>query len=124
MGSYVLVIPEPIENLVGSMSIDGGRGQWTARARAIFLRLVAAGARLDLPDDQGRPPISFVLFPTRWDHWKLDSSVTPELVELLAGHGMDVNATWEGKRVLSAVERQAGRESPLALTLRRLGARR
>lgn len=114
----------PVWNAVTSMRIDRERGEWTARARAIFLRLVAAGARLDLPDDQGRPPISFVLFPARWGHWELDSGVSPELLELMAAHGVDVNTTWEGRRVLSAVEEQAGRDSPLAFTLRRLGARR
>lgn len=114
----------PVWNAVTSMRIDPERGEWTARARAIFLKLVAAGARLDLPDDQGRPPISFVLFPARWGHWQLDSGVPPELLELLVAHGMDVNAAWEGRRVLSAVEEQAGRNSPLAVTLRRLGARR
>ena len=106
------------------MRIDGERGEWAARARSIFLTLVAAGARLDLPDDQGRPPISFVLFPARWGHWELDERVPPELIELLVKHGVDVNAMWEGKRVLAAVEEQSGRDSPLATTLRRLGARR
>ncbi len=114
----------PIWYAVTSMRIDRERGEWTARARAIFQRLVAAGARLDLPDDEGRPPISFVLFPGRGRHWELDSGVPPELLELIAAHGVDVNATWEGRRVLSAVEEQAGRNSPLAGTLRRLGARR
>ena len=114
----------PVWNAVNSMRIERDPGEWTARARAIFLRLVAAGARLDLPDDQGRPPISFLLFPARWDPWKLDGSVAPELLELLVAHGMDVNAAWEGRRMLSAVEEQAGRNSPLAVTLRRLGARR
>lgn len=113
----------PVWNAVTSMRIDRERGEWTARARTIFLRLVGAGARLDLPDDQGRPPISFVLFPARWGHWELDGSVPPELIEFLAARGLNVNATWEGKRVLSTVEEQAGRDSPLATTLRRLGAR-
>ena len=114
----------PVWKAVTSMRIDGGRGEWAARARSIFLTLVAAGARLDLPDDQGRPPISFVLFPARWGHWELDERVPPELIELLVKHGVDVNAMWEGKRVLAAVEEQSGRDSPLAATLRRLGARR
>jgi hypothetical protein len=113
----------PVWNAVTAMRIDQERGAWSARARAIFLRLVAAGARLDLPDYQGRPPISFVLFPASWSHWELDESVTPDLIELLVAHGLDVNATWEGRRVLSAVEQQAGRTSALAVTLRRLGAR-
>lgn len=116
----------PVWNAATSMRIDRDRGEWTARARTILLRLIAAGARLDLPDDQGRPPISFVLFPARWGHWQLDTPVSPqviELIELLAAHGMDVNATWEGRRILSAVEEQAGRDSPLAVALRRLGAR-
>lgn len=114
----------PVWNAVTSIRIDPKSGDWAARARAIFLRLVTAGARLDLPDDEGRPPISFVLFPGRGRHWELDSGVPPELLELLAAHGMDVNASWEGRRVLPAVEEQAGRDSELALTLRRLGARR
>jgi hypothetical protein len=113
----------PVWTAATALRIGRERGEWTDRARTIFLRLVAAGARLDLPDDQGRPPISFLLFPARWGHWELDRSIPPELIELLVSHGLDVNATWEGKRMLSAVERQAGRESPLAVTLRRLGAR-
>lgn len=114
----------PVWYAATSMRVDREESEWTARARAIFQHLVAAGARLDLPDDQGRPPISFVLFPTRWDHWQLESDVPPALLDLIAAHGVDVNATWEGKRVLSAVEEQAGHDSQMAIILRRLGARR
>ncbi|HEX8366018.1 MAG TPA: hypothetical protein VF603_12130 [Allosphingosinicella sp.] len=113
----------PIWNAVTSMRIDLGRGEWTGRARAIFHRLLAAGADLNLPDDQGRPPVSFVLFPMRNAHWELEAGFPPELLELLVARGMDVNARWEGRRVLPAVEEQAGRDSALAVTLRRLGAR-
>jgi hypothetical protein len=42
---------------------------------------------------------------------------------MLWANGLDLNARWQGKRLLSPVEQQAGRDSELAVTLRRLGAR-
>ena len=64
------------------------------------------------------------MFPYGYDHTKLDASfVTPELLEMLVSNGMDVNAEWNGKRVLGPVEAQAGRDSELARTLRKLGAK-
>lgn len=94
------------------------------RAEAIFHRLVAAGADLNLPDGQGRPPIWKLLFMRSYAPEELDArSVTPERLEILVRSGMDLNVEWNGKRVLGLVEAQAGRTSELADTLRRLGAR-
>ena len=46
-------------------------------------------------------PIWFLMFPYSSDHKTLDASfITPELLEMLVQNGMDVNAVWNGKRVL------------------------
>jgi ankyrin repeat protein len=116
----------PIWQALQSMKLDESSIHWkpTGRARSKFNRLLASGADLNLPSWQGLPPIWFLLFPYSFDHTKLDASfVTPELLEMLASNGMDVNAEWNGKRVLGSVEARAGRDSELARTLRRLGAK-
>jgi hypothetical protein len=96
-----------------------------ARATAIFHRLRAAGADINLPDAEGVPPILALLFPYRREHRTLDAGyVTPALLEMLVNAGLDLNARWHGERVLGLVEAQAGRNSELAVTLRRFGARR
>lgn len=110
---------------VGMLKLDDEQGEVDVRANAIFHRLVAAGADLNRLDWQNRPPIWFLLFPYSYSHEELDASfVTPELLDMLVDKGMNVNAVWNGKRVLNLVEAQAGRDSELAATLRRLGARR
>jgi hypothetical protein len=115
----------PLWTAVGTLHLDGQAGEADGYATAIFLRLLAAGADINLPDNQGRPPIWTLLFPYRWDHRRLDASfVTPGLLELLVRHGLDLNARQAGERVLPLVEARAGRTSELAVTLRRLGARR
>jgi ankyrin repeat protein len=115
----------PLWTAVGTLHLDGQVGEIDGYATAIFLRLLAAGADINLPDNQRRPPIWTLLFPYRWDHRRLDASfVTPGLLELLVRHGLDLNAGEAGERVLPQVESQAGRTSELAVTLRRLGARR
>ena len=114
----------PLWCAVGMLTLDDEVGEGDARAKAIFHRLVAAGADLNLPDWQGRPPVWVLLFPRASAHPELDASfVTPELLKMLVDNGMDVNALWNGKRVLPLVEAQAGKDSELAVTLRGLGAR-
>jgi hypothetical protein len=98
-------------------------GELAPRALAIFERLRAGGADINLPDYQGRPPIWALLFPRARAPRDLDASfLTPRLLEMLVRAGLALNAEWEGDRMLTEVERQAGRESELAVTLRRLGA--
>lgn len=114
----------PVWEAVRMLKLDGKVDEFDGRATANFHRLIAAGADLKLPDWQGLPPIWFLLFPYSSDHDTLDASfITPELLEMLVRSGMDVNAQWNGKRVLGPVEAQAGRDSELARTLRRLGAK-
>lgn len=114
----------PVWVSVGGMTSDDRQDEFDARALTIFHRLVAAGADLNLPDWQGRPPAWTLLFPYTHDHDTLDASyVTPTLLRLLVGNGLNLNAEWKGKRLLEAVEAQAGRDSELARTLRQLGAR-
>jgi len=114
----------PVWEAVRMLKLDGRFDEFDGRAMANFHRLVMAGADLKLPDWQGLPPIWFLMFPYSYDHSKLDASfITPDLLEMLVQNGMDVNAEWNGKRVLGPVEAQAGRDSELAQTLRRLGAR-
>ena len=116
----------PLWRAVQTIQLDRGRApEIAARARAVFQRLRAGGADINLPDFQGRPPIWTLLFPMAYAHRRLDAGlVTPDLLELLVRSGLDLNARWEGDRVLTEVERQAGAGSELAVTLRRLGARR
>jgi hypothetical protein len=114
----------PVWAAVQTLKLDGEYGAVDHRAEAIFHRLIAAGADLNLPDWQGRPPVWTLLFPMTYAPEKLDASfVTPALLEMLVRNGMDLNAEWKGKRVLGLVEVQSGRESELANALRRLGAR-
>jgi ankyrin repeat protein len=114
----------PVWAAVATMKLDARHDETDDRALAIFHRLRAAGADLNLPDWQGRPPAWTLLFPFTFDHGKLDASfVTPSLLELLVSNGLNLNTKSEGKRLLAVVEAQAGRDSELATTLRRLGAR-
>jgi len=114
----------PVWEAVRMLKLDGRIDEFDGRAKANFHRLVAAGADLKLPNWQGLPPIWFLMFPYSSDHNTLDASfITPELLQMLVQNGMDVNAEWNGKRVLGPVEAQAGRDSELAQTLRRLGAK-
>jgi hypothetical protein len=114
----------PLWTAVGTMHLDGQVTEVDRYARAIFDRLLAAGADINLPDPQGRPPIWALLFPYTYSHRQLDASfVTPQLLEMLARRGLDLNARQQGERVLPLVEAQAGLNSELAVTLRRLGAR-
>lgn len=114
----------PVWLAVGTLKLGAKNPEIEGRATAVLQRLLRAGADLNLPNDQGVPPARLLLFPYRGRHEILDSSfVTPSLLEMLVGNGLDLNARWEGKRILPLVEAQAGANSELAKTLRRLGAR-
>ncbi|MBA4010534.1 MAG: hypothetical protein C0481_01585 [Phenylobacterium sp.] len=114
----------PVWIAVRAMTLDRDRDEHDERALAIFQQLVKAGADLNLPDWQGRPGAWQLLFPLAYAPTKLAPSYdTPRLLELVVQNGADLNAEWNGKRMLALVEAQAGRESELAVTLRRLGAR-
>lgn len=121
----------PIWRSVKSLTLFSGSYGSVARSReireratTIFHRLVRAGADLNLPDAKGVPPIRSLLFPARYDRNTLDGGgITPELLRMLVANGLDLNAQWQGGRVLPLVEAQAGQDSPLAKTLRDLGAK-
>lgn len=114
----------PVWLAVGTLKLGVRDPQLLGRATAIFQRLLRAGADLNLPNDQGVPPARLLLFPMRGHHDRLDASfVTPALLEMLVRNGLDLNAPWQGKRLLPLVEAQAGVDSELAVTLRQLGAR-
>jgi hypothetical protein len=114
----------PLWKAVNTLRLDGEETEVDKRAKRIFGRLIGAGADINLANDEGRPPVWFLLFPYRHQPRVLDASfVTPSLLDMLVRNGMDLNAVWEGQRVLLLVERQAGADSELAGTLRRLGAR-
>jgi len=116
----------PVWEAYGSIQSDESGRHWkpTGLPRAKYDRLIAAGASLKLPNWQGLPPIWFLLFPFSFDRTRFDSSmVTPKLLEMLVRDGLDLNAEWNGKRVLGDVEDRTGPDSELAKTLRRLGAK-
>ena len=113
----------PIWIAVGTLKLAEVSPESGERATLILEALFDAGADINLPDDQNVPPAWLLLFPYRWDHEVLDASfVTPSLLEFLLRKGLDLNAQWQGKRILPLVESQAGADSELAVTLRRLGA--
>ncbi|HEY5711222.1 MAG TPA: hypothetical protein VIT38_04935 [Allosphingosinicella sp.] len=115
----------PLWTAVGTLHLDADTSETDLYATAIFNRLLAAGADINLRGRQNRPQIWALLFPYSYSHRQLDASfVTPQLIEMLVRHGLDLNARQNGERVLAVVEAQAGRNSELAVTLRRLGARR
>jgi hypothetical protein len=115
----------PLWRAVRTMALGRPDAELGGRPRAVFERLLAGGADINLPDKDGVPPVRTLLFPYAGEHRTLDAGgITPALLEMLVRAGLDPNARWQGERVLGPVEAQAGRNSELAVTLRRLGARR
>lgn len=113
----------PIWQAANTMMLSRTWNEVNDRAKQIFLILVHAGADLKLPNADGKPPIWSMLFPIKYDPGKLDPMfVTPDLLRLFVDNGMDINARWNGRLVLSEVERQAGPNSKLAQDLRACGA--
>jgi ankyrin repeat protein len=113
----------PVWNAVNTMLL-GTSDETCLRARAIFERLVAAGADLRLLDENSKPPVWFLVTPYRRHPEQIEAQ--PELAKLLpmlVASGMDVNATWQGRTVLPLVEQQLGRDTPIAVVLRTLGAK-
>lgn len=114
----------PIWNAIGMLKLDGDRDEFDVRALAIVDRLIAAGADINLPDDEGLPAAWNLFFPYQGRHDQLDASfVTRDLILLLGSRGLDYNSSWEGRRLLAAVEATAGRNSDYARWLREAGAR-
>lgn len=115
----------PLWIAIRSLRLDGEDNEFDQRALAILDRLIAAGGDINLPNYEGRPPAWMLFFPYSYARREMDASfVTPALLEKLVQRGLNLNAVWEGERILSLVEEQAGRDSDLAVALRRLGARR
>ncbi len=114
----------PIWEAVGTMKLDGEKGEADARAVRILDLLLAAGGDINLPDYQGRPPVWGLFFPVTHDHDELDASfVTKDLLTHLTTRGLDLNAPSKGRRILSVIEERAGPRSEYARWLRELGAR-
>lgn len=114
----------PIWNAIGMLKLDGDSDEFDVRALAITDQLIAAGADINLPDDEGLPPAWSLFFPYQGRHDQLDASfVTRDLILLLGRRGLDYNTSWEGRRLLSAVEEKAGPGSDYAAWLREAGAR-
>jgi len=115
----------PVVIAIRSLKLDGKVDEFDERAMAVLDALLAAGADLNLPDDLGVPTSWRLLFPYYSEPETMDASyVTPSLIEALVTRGLDLNFQWQGKRMLPLVEAQAGSDSELATTLRRLGAQR
>ena len=112
----------PIWNAVATLSQQ--KIDVASRPFAILKMLAAAGADLNLPNRDGKPPVWFLLAPARWAPEQIDA--TPGLIQLLpilAKLGMNPNARWQGKTILPLAERQLGRDAPLVVALRAAGAR-
>jgi hypothetical protein len=114
----------PLWRAFGSLTQDREDNEFDRRALAIADRLIAAGADINLPNWQGRPPVWVLFFPFEHSRREIDAGfLTPAVLDRLAERGLDLNAVWEGQRVLTEVEARAGPVSELAVALRRLGAR-
>jgi ankyrin repeat protein len=112
----------PIWHAARTLQLGPVSSETKERATEIFRLLLQNGADPRLPNVDGKPPLWLMLFPRPHEPNTLDGSfMTAELLLLLAGAGMDVNALWNGRSVLAEVEKQAGPESPLAASLRQAG---
>ena len=117
-------IDRPVWQPLRTIRLFANQPELNKRALAIYRRLLRAGADLNLPNGDGVPPIRTFLFPLRYDHVELDEGAgKPAVLEMLVRDGVDLNSTWKGHRVLSLVEKQNGKNTELAVTLRRLGAK-
>jgi hypothetical protein len=103
--------------------LDSRRDEVYDRAKAVFTALVQAGASLNLPNADGRPPIWSILFPLKYDPTKFDPApITEDLLRFFVADGLDLNAPWNSQRVLTLVERQSGGNSKWVRMLRACGA--
>ncbi|HEY3949943.1 MAG TPA: ankyrin repeat domain-containing protein [Phenylobacterium sp.] len=84
--------------------------------------VLAAQPDVQTPDVPGLPPIWSILFSPRLDPAEIDGAPSAEVLGMLVKAGLDLNAPHDGKRALDVVESRAGAGSPLAITLRKLGA--
>jgi hypothetical protein len=117
-------IDRPVWQPLRTIRLLADQPELNKRALAIYRRLRRAGADLNLPNGDGIPPIRTFLFPSRYEHVELDEGAgKPAVLEMLVRDGVDLNSKWRGHSVLSLVEKQNGKNSELALTLRRLGAK-
>ncbi|MDO9337431.1 MAG: ankyrin repeat domain-containing protein [Caulobacter sp.] len=100
---------------------DYRRATWSSQEK-ILRQLLAAGADLERPSRKGVPLIWRLLFSPRVSQDEIGSAPPPHILALLASHGMDVNAEWQGHKPLDWVEAETGRDSEIARTLRAAGA--
>jgi hypothetical protein len=117
-------IDRPVWQPLGSMQLFRNDVQIQGRALSIYQKLIRAGADLNLANGDGVPSVRAHLFPGRPTHVELFAHAgTPATMTMLVKDGLDINAQWDGERILSLVEKQQGKSSQLAITLRKLGAK-
>ena len=117
-------IDRPVWQPLRTVRLFADKREINNRALTIYRKLIKAGADLNLPNGEGIPPIRTYLFPSRYDHIELDEGAgKPAVLEMMVRDGIDLNSKWRGHSVLSLVEKQNGKNSELAVTLRRLGAK-
>jgi hypothetical protein len=117
-------IDRPVWQPLGSMQLFPNDAQIQARALSIYQKLIRAGADLNLANGDGVPSLRAHLSPNRPAHTELFAHAgTPATMKMLVKDGLNINAQWNGERILSLVEKQAGKNSQLAIALRQLGAK-
>lgn len=116
----------PVWIAINGALLSGDRyAEGQARALRIVDLLVAAGADLDLPNEQGKPMVWTLFFPFHHSPDDMDASfVTPETLRALKQRGVDFNAPWRGRTLLAAVEAKGEAGAEYAVWLRAVGARR
>lgn len=116
----------PVWIAINSALLSGSRyAEGEARALRIVDLLVAAGADLDLPNEQGKPMVWTLFFPFHHSPDDMDASfVTLETLQGLKRRGVNFNAPWRGRTLLAAVEAKGEAGAEYAVWLRAVGARR
>ncbi len=99
------------------------RASYSEKRIDLLRRMIAAGGDAGVPIRLGTPSVWMVIFAPRLDLTEI-AAPSLDLLRLLVGAGMDLNAMHAGKCVLDAVEALTSRGGELAHTLRSLGARR
>jgi ankyrin repeat protein len=116
----------PVWIAINSALLSGARyAEGQARALRIVDLLVAAGADLNLANEQDKPMVWTLFFPFHHSPDDMDASfVTLETLQGLKRRGVDFNAPWRGRTLLAAVEAKGQAEAEYAVWLRAVGARR
>jgi ankyrin repeat protein len=116
----------PVWIAINGALLSGNRySEGRARALRIVDLLVAAGADLNLSNDQGKPMVWTLFFPFHHSPDDMDASyVTLETLRDLKRRGVNFNVPWRGRTLLAAVEAKGEAGAEYAVWLRAVGARR